>query len=56
VRPSRRWKTNVRISLREPGYGGVNLIHLTPDTGSCEHGNEPSGSIKVGEFNYIGNY
>jgi hypothetical protein len=25
--------------------------------GSCEHGNEPSGSIKVGEFlDYLSNY
>jgi hypothetical protein len=32
----------------------VNPIHLAQDrgqwAGSCQHGNEPSGSIKGGEF------
>ena len=34
--------------------GGTNWIELTQDrekvVGSCEYGNEPSGSIKCGEF------
>jgi hypothetical protein len=37
--------------LREIGLGGMDLIDLAQDRdqwreGSCEHGNEPSGSIK----------
>jgi len=26
------------------------LLRIGPMAGCCEHGNEPSGSIKVGEF------
>jgi hypothetical protein len=30
---------------------------MGPVAGSCEYGNEPSGSIKDGEFiDYMGNY
>jgi hypothetical protein len=50
-RPRRRWKDNIRKDLREMGWEDVDWIHLIQDmTGSCEHGNEPSGSIKGGEF------
>jgi hypothetical protein len=42
------------MDLREIGFGDVDWIHLAQDkvqvAGSCEHGNEPSGSIKCGEF------
>jgi hypothetical protein len=38
-RPRRRWEDN-RMDLREIGFGDVD----------CEHGDEPSGSIKCGEF------
>jgi hypothetical protein len=34
--------------FREMGWEGVNWMHLV--VGSCEHGNETSGSIKGGEF------
>jgi hypothetical protein len=37
-RPRSRWEDNIRMDLRETGIYGVNWI--------CEHGNEPSGSIK----------
>jgi hypothetical protein len=37
-RPRRRWVNNIEMDLREIGWGSV--------VGSCEHGNEPSGSIK----------
>jgi hypothetical protein len=37
-RPKRRWVDNIKMDLREIGYG--------PVEDSCEHGNEPSGSIK----------
>jgi hypothetical protein len=41
------------MDRREIGFGGVDWIHLAQDgqvAGSCEHGNEPSGSIKCREF------
>jgi hypothetical protein len=37
-RPRRRWVDNIKMDLREIGWDGVE--------GSCEHGIEPSGSIK----------
>jgi hypothetical protein len=39
----------VRIALRETGREVVDWLHVT-QVGSCGHGNEPSGSIKGGEF------
>jgi hypothetical protein len=46
-----------KISERMLGkrWEGVDRMHLAQDrdqwrAGSCEHGNEPSGSIKGGEF------
>jgi hypothetical protein len=51
-RPNRRWEDNIEVNVREMGL--ENWIHLAQDRdrwrGSCEHGNEPSGSIKGGEF------
>ena len=50
-RPRRRWEDNIKMDLQEvgcgmdragPGYGQV--------AGTFEWGNEPSGSIKCGEF------
>jgi hypothetical protein len=41
------------VGKREIGWEGVDWMHLAQvsTTGnSCEHGNEPSGSIKDGEF------
>jgi hypothetical protein len=41
------------MDLKETVWEGVDWIHVAQDTGqfdSCEHGNEPSGSIKGGEF------
>jgi hypothetical protein len=51
-RPRHRWEDNIRMDLREIGLEGVNWMHLAQDRdqwqeGSCEHGNEPSGSIKM---------
>jgi hypothetical protein len=42
-RPRRRWKDNIKTELREIGWGGMDWIDLE---GPCEHGNEPSVSIK----------
>jgi hypothetical protein len=38
-----RWEDNIKMDLREIGCGG-------PVEGSCEHGNEPSDSIKCWEI------
>jgi hypothetical protein len=51
-RPRRRWDDNIRMDLREVDWEGV-ILHLSgsgygPVTGSCEQGNEPSGSIQGG--------
>jgi hypothetical protein len=40
-RPRRRWVDNIKMDLRETGWNGYK-----PVQGSCECGNEPSGSIK----------
>jgi hypothetical protein len=52
-RPRRRWEDNIRMNLREIGWGGMDWIVLAQDrdqwralVNACEHGNEPSGSIK----------
>jgi hypothetical protein len=49
-RPRRRWVENIKIDLREIGWGDMDWIDLTQGKGSvessCEHGNEPSSSIK----------
>jgi hypothetical protein len=37
----RRWVNNIKMDLRE--------IEMGPVEGSCEHGNEPSGSVKCWE-------
>jgi hypothetical protein len=51
-RPRRRWVSNVKMDLREIGWGGMDWIDLAQDRtsrGSCEHGNEPSGAINCWE-------
>jgi hypothetical protein len=49
-RPRRRWEDNIKMDLREIVVDGANWIHLAQDgvlmVGFCEHGDEPSGSIK----------
>jgi hypothetical protein len=52
-RPSHRWVDNIKMDLRETGWDGIDWIDLAQDRyhwkGSCENGNEPSGSIKCWE-------
>jgi hypothetical protein len=50
--PSRRWEENVRVVVGEIGWVWTGFICLKTGTigTSCEHGNEPSGSIKDGEI------
>jgi transposase len=49
-RPRRRWVDNIIVDLREKGWDGMHWIDLAqergPVEGSCENGNELSGSIK----------
>jgi hypothetical protein len=47
--PRGRWEFNVKMDLQEMGCGGMDWIELT-QVGTCECGNEPSGSIKCREF------
>jgi hypothetical protein len=53
-RPRRRWENNVKVDLQELGCEFMDWIELAQDrgqvAGTCECGNEPSGSIKWGEF------
>ena len=53
-RPRRRWVDNIRMDLQEVGcgYGGLDWAGLGQGqlADACECGNEPSGSIKCGEF------
>jgi hypothetical protein len=54
-RPRRRWVHNIKTGLRELGWSGMDWIYLYltqyygPMEGSCEHGDEISGSIKSWE-------
>ena len=53
-RPRRRWENNIKMDLLIVGCVGMDWIKLTQDwgqvAGTCECGNEPSVSIKCGEF------
>jgi hypothetical protein len=46
-RSRRRSVDNVKMNLREKGWGGMDWID--PVEGSCEHSNEPSGSTICSE-------
>jgi len=53
-RPRRRWLDNIRMNLQEVGCGYMDWIGLARDreqvADGCDCGNEPSGSVKCGEF------
>ena len=52
-RPRRRWVDNIRMDLQDVGCGYMDWIGLAQDrqvADACEYGNEPSGSVKCGEF------
>jgi hypothetical protein len=42
---------NIKMDLREKGWDGMECVDLAQDMdhGSCEHGNEPAGSVKSWE-------
>jgi hypothetical protein len=45
----------ILINFRDVGWevwAGFIWLWIRPETGSCEHGNEPSGSIKCFEFEW----
>jgi hypothetical protein len=45
-----RWVDNIKMDLGEIGWGVMDWIDLAQDReGSCEHGNESSGSVKCWE-------
>jgi len=49
-RPRCRWDDNIKMDLQEVGCGGMDWIELAQDRDTYGCGNEPSGSIKCGEF------
>jgi len=50
-RPRRRWVDNIRMDLQEVGCEYMDWIGLAQDRQvACECGNEPSGTVKCGEF------
>jgi hypothetical protein len=51
-RPRLRWEDKIKIDLGEIGFRDVDWIYLAQDRDRtfCEHGEEPSGSIKCGKF------
>jgi hypothetical protein len=49
-RPRRRWVDNIKMDLRDIGWDDADWIDMAQDRDQCcEHGNEPSGSIKCCE-------
>jgi hypothetical protein len=50
-RPRHRWVDNSKIDLREDGMVWIGFMWLRMGTSevSCEHNNEPSGSIRCWE-------
>jgi hypothetical protein len=51
-RPRRRLEDNIKMDLQEVGCGvwtGLDWVRIET-AGTCKCGNEPSGSIKCGEF------
>jgi hypothetical protein len=52
-RPRRSWEDTIKMDLREVGWGGHGLDPSGSEkgqvAGSCEYGDEPSGSIKCEE-------
>jgi hypothetical protein len=49
-RPRHRWEDNIKMDLQEVGGGCGGLDGYGQVAGTCEYGNELSGSIKCREF------
>jgi hypothetical protein len=53
-RPRRRWEDIIKVDLQEVGCGNVEWIELAQDRDKWRViMNEPSGSIKFGEFDWL---
>jgi len=52
VRPRRGWVDNIMMDLQEVVGMWTGLVwpRIETGAGACECGNEPSGSVKCGEF------
>jgi len=51
-RPRRRWANNIKMGFREIGWGvdWIDWVRIGQWMVCCECSNEPSASIKCGEF------
>ena len=49
-RPRPIWVDNIRMALQEVGCGYMDWFALVRIETACKCGNEPSGSVKCGEF------
>jgi hypothetical protein len=52
-KPRNRWKNNIKMVLKEVRltvWTGFKWLRVSPMAVPCEQGNEPSCSIKDGEF------
>jgi hypothetical protein len=51
------WEVNIKIDLTDPVTVSTRFISFRTEAGPCEHGNEPSGSIKGEKFlNQLSDY
>jgi hypothetical protein len=48
-RPRSSWVDNIKIDLREIGENDMDWLRIGTSKGSCEHGDESSGSLKCPE-------
>jgi hypothetical protein len=60
-RSRHRWEDNIIMDLTNKYDGRVCTASMwlrigARSMGPCEHNNEPSGSMKGGEFDYLSNY
>jgi hypothetical protein len=49
-----KWEDNIKMDLGQTGLEGMDYTYWAEDRdwwkGSCKHDNEPSGSMKGGEY------
>jgi len=50
-RPRRRWEDNIKMDIREVGaWTGQSWLRIGTGAGTCEYGDERSGSKNAGNF------
>ena len=49
-RPRHRWEDNIKMDLQEVGGSCGDWMELGQVAGTCEYGEEPSGSKNAGNF------